>query len=230
MSSDKVRDADATKAVIVKAAEAIFAEKGFAGTTIREISQASGFSGPLIMFHFQNKLGVYEAVKASIVQRYIDHHRLEAPPKGSFASFIEHVIASMFAFYRDNPTMIRLSNWARLEGDLDPWPGEDEWHHVYWDHIRQAQVRGEIRDDLSPLNISIMISGAIHIWWEYHAHFLKHLETSKTPQAADDQYSQQCLSFVLRGLSPVPSKMSNPGSETPASKKRRMHEEDPSQS
>ena len=180
----KLRDADETKKRILDAAETLFSEKGFAGTTLREISKASKASGPLIVFHFKDKQGIYSAVKAAIIKRYIETDKKNPPANDSFCAFIEHVLTSMFQFYRDNPTMIRLANWDRLEGNNDPWPGEDEMHHIYRDHIRLAQEQGEIRSDLTPLNISIMISGVMHIWWEYHEHFLKEVNAGEKRKVA----------------------------------------------
>ena len=197
----KKRDAEATKAMILTVAEKIFAEKGFVGTTLRDISQASGVSSALLVFHFKDKPGVYRAVKAAIVGRYIAEGCRSSPDDDSFPAFVEHVLSSMFRFYRDNPTMMRLANWGRLEGDSGPWPGEDEWHHVYYDRIRLAQERGEIRDDMTPLNIAIMICGIVHIWWEYHEHFLGDMNAGDDKEAVDDFYFRQCLSFVKRGLS-----------------------------
>jgi TetR/AcrR family transcriptional regulator len=164
----KTRDAEATKEAILRAAERLFANNGFAGTPLREISEASGASGPLIVFHFKSKRGLYKAVKASIMRRFFAARDETPLPEKPFDAFIEHVLRAMFRFYRENPAMMRLATWDRLEGDVDPWPEEDEWHHTFWDRIRRAQQDGEIRDDLTPLNISIMICGAVHIWWEYH--------------------------------------------------------------
>ncbi len=198
----KTRDAEKTKEQILEAAESLFAEKGFAGTSLRELSEKSGASGPLIVFHFKDKQGVYNAVKATIINRYIQTDRQNAEDD-SFNSFLKHLLDSMFQFYRDNPTMMRLANWGRLEGETDPWPGEDELHHEYCHRILQAQEQGEIRDDITPLNISIMICGAVHIWWEYHEHFIKHsvAGAQAAPVDADEFYFQQCLSVILRGLS-----------------------------
>ena len=200
---NKTRNAEATKEAILNAAESLFAEKGFAGTSIRDIARQSGASGPLILFHFQSKAGVYEAVKSAIVQRYKPGRCSTAISDLPIQDFLEDLIGSMFAFYRDNPTMMRLANWARLEGEIDPWPGEDELHHAYEEYLRQAQLRGDIRDDIPPMNISAMINGAIHLWWEYHAHFIKHAGEDASGTEVDEAYMKQLLNFVLRGLSPA---------------------------
>jgi TetR/AcrR family transcriptional regulator len=201
MPTKRTRDAEATKERILRAAEGLFAKKGFAGTTMRSISKRSGASGPLIVFHFKSKRGLYKAVKASIMRRFFAARDETPLPEKPFSGFIEHVLRAMFRFYRENPTMMRLATWDRLEGDVDPWPEEDEWHHAFWERIRQAQKDGEIRDDLTPLNISIMICGAAHFWWEYHEHFMKHMRSEDAHDAADDAYFRQCMAFVIRGLS-----------------------------
>lgn len=220
MPKKKTRDAEATREAILQAAERLFAEKGFAGTALREISEASGASGPLIVFHFKDKKGVYEAVKAAIIRRFFAARDETPPPEESFRSYIEHILRAMFRFYCDNPTMLRLANWGRLEGDVDPWPGEEEWHHACWNRIRQAQERGDIRNDLTPLNISIFICGAVHIWWEYHEHFLEHATEKKNRGGdVDEFYLMQCLSFVQQGLSnPDAANAPSPSIASPATK------------
>lgn len=214
----KQRDAEATKTEIIEAAEKLFAEKGFAGTSLRMISEASRASVPLIVFHFKNKKSVYQAVKAAIIQRFVATRNETPPDDLSFPSFIEQMLRVMFRFYRDNPTMLRMAIWGRLEGDNDPWPGEAEWHHIYHERIRLAQERGEIRPDLTPLSISILVCGSVHIWWEYHDHFVEHvMEKNIGAIDIDDFYFQQCLAFVLRGLSKTEH---NIGEKSPSSKNK----------
>ncbi len=200
MAPARKREGALTKEAILRAAEELFADKGFAGTSISQIAQKSGCSGPLIVFHFKDKRRLYEAVKAAIVQRSKSH--LEPPEIfEDFASALRSIVASMFAFYKNNPTMIRLANWGRLEGDDDDWPGEDEPLERYLDVIHQGQRRGQVRSDLSPQRILIMISGTIHIWWEYHDRFMRDLGPNANPEIEDQRYYEQLIEVLLRGVS-----------------------------
>ncbi len=54
--------------LIVAAAIPLFARKGFAGTTTREIAEAAGVSEALVFKHFDNKTTLYNA----IVQQFKD--------------------------------------------------------------------------------------------------------------------------------------------------------------
>ena len=196
------RDREGTKAAILEAAEELFAARGFAGTSLSQVAAKSGTSGPLVVFHFKDKRGLYQAVKAAIVERHVDYGA-GLPHEGPFVEGLEALVRSMFAFYRDNPTMMRLANWGRLEGDLEPWPGEEQWHHLYVDRLRAAQRRGELRDDIAPYRALVLISGTLHVWWEYREHLLRDLEAFGEAEGADEAYLEEVLRVLKGGLLPA---------------------------
>ena len=47
---------------ILLAAESVFAERGFKGTTVREVARKAGIANSLIFYYFKNKAVLYEAV------------------------------------------------------------------------------------------------------------------------------------------------------------------------
>src|SRR5438309_7515288 len=57
MSSDERR------AAIIRAVRKVFAEKGFHGTTTRELADAAGVSEALLFKHFPNKEALYSAMQ-----------------------------------------------------------------------------------------------------------------------------------------------------------------------
>jgi len=61
-----------TKAKIFQAAARLFAEKGYNGVSMREISESTGLSKPTIYYYFGSKEGVY----TSLVEVGL-HHNLE---------------------------------------------------------------------------------------------------------------------------------------------------------
>ena len=52
------------RAAIVKAVRRVFAEKGFDGTTTRELADAAGISEGLLFKHFPNKAALFTAMQA----------------------------------------------------------------------------------------------------------------------------------------------------------------------
>src|SRR5262249_13387165 len=59
LSSEERREA------IIKAVRKVFAEKGFHGTTTRELAEAAGVSEALLFKHFPNKESLYAAMQTS---------------------------------------------------------------------------------------------------------------------------------------------------------------------
>jgi AcrR family transcriptional regulator len=56
------------RAAIIRAVRTVFAEKGFHGTTTRELAQAAGVSEALLFKHFPNKEALYSAMLQSSCQ------------------------------------------------------------------------------------------------------------------------------------------------------------------
>jgi AcrR family transcriptional regulator len=57
---------------ILLAAEHVFAERGFKGTTVRAVAQKAGIANSLIFYYFKNKLFLYEAVFQSFFEQLED--------------------------------------------------------------------------------------------------------------------------------------------------------------
>ncbi|MEI6092661.1 MAG: TetR family transcriptional regulator [bacterium] len=61
MSKIKHDDNESTKNLLINKATALFAQKGFEGTTIKDISDATGVNVSLVSYHFGGKEGLYYA-------------------------------------------------------------------------------------------------------------------------------------------------------------------------
>src|SRR5947207_14504730 len=55
-------DSDERRKAIVRTAVPLFARKGFAGTTTRELAQAAGISEALLFLHFPSKQLLYREI------------------------------------------------------------------------------------------------------------------------------------------------------------------------
>ena len=60
-------DTVATRAALVRAALPLFAERGFAGTTVEAIAGAAGVNKALINYHFGGKQGLFTAILGDIL-------------------------------------------------------------------------------------------------------------------------------------------------------------------
>ena len=193
MSGDghRARDPESTRTAVVNAAEQLFAEKGFAATSMRDISATSGVSHPLIHHHFGSKENLYAAVKRRLVEGYARRFPVAARAVNRPLS-VKAEMRRLMTYLRENEVMFRLCGWMRLEGDVQSWPGEPD----LLDHAKRAgsrcgpATRGLIREDLDPSTLSLMIFGLIFFWVENRAHF-----THRFQGTIDDE------SFLRRGRS-----------------------------
>lgn len=61
-----------TEERLLRSALKLFAEKGYEGTSIREIIEDAGVTRPVLYYYFQNKEDLFRKLVESIVQRLID--------------------------------------------------------------------------------------------------------------------------------------------------------------
>ena len=67
-AGDAAVDPESTRERILDVAEALFAERGLAGTAVRDIAREAGLTAPSLYNHFDGKQALYEAVLARGVQ------------------------------------------------------------------------------------------------------------------------------------------------------------------
>lgn len=65
-------ETESTRDRILDVAEALFAQKGLAGTAVRDIARAAGLTAPSLYNYFEGKQALYEAVIARGVQPLFD--------------------------------------------------------------------------------------------------------------------------------------------------------------
>lgn len=197
MPEERVRDAESTRNAVLNAAERLFAERGFAATSMRDISNASGVSHPLIHHHFGSKNDLYSAVKRRLVEDYARRF----PRAAKAANRPLNVRAEMrriMKYIGGNPMLLRLAARTHVEGDNQVWPGEPAVLDMLRRRIAISQKKKLIRDDVSPEHLSIMVLGLVYFWLEGREHFLQRLGNCIN----DQDYLRQAIAVLERGIAP----------------------------
>ncbi|MBI1896763.1 MAG: TetR/AcrR family transcriptional regulator [Acidobacteria bacterium] len=106
------------RAAIVEAALRLFAEKGFRGTTTRELAAAVGVTEPILYEHFKTKRDLYSAIietkacrGAEEAGRLLDQH--QTSDDVAFFTTLGDTIAG---WYLNDPAFVRLLLFSGLEG------------------------------------------------------------------------------------------------------------------
>jgi AcrR family transcriptional regulator len=112
----QTRNADATRAALLKAATSAFAESGFAGARTQAIADRAGVNKALIRYYFDSKQGLYSAVLLGLMERAqaaIGDAVEEATlPAGKLDAFIRE----MSLFMEDEPDFAPILTSEQMGG------------------------------------------------------------------------------------------------------------------
>ncbi len=110
-------DDRSTQDTILDAAEGLFADKGFAATTIKDIATAASCNSALLYYYFTDKEGLYRAVLERLVQRIIAMGTAALAEEHDPALAIRAILAGQARLMQQHPAAIRLIGRELLGGN-----------------------------------------------------------------------------------------------------------------
>jgi AcrR family transcriptional regulator len=132
-----LRKGERTAAAILDAAEALFAERGYVGTTMRTVAKAVGLRDPSLYNHFASKDALYAAVLERTYRPIAD--KLESLVRGkSNWTDMRQAISSINEVLVKQPTFVRLLQIEILTGRGRLHPILDQWLRVLFGRGQQA--------------------------------------------------------------------------------------------
>lgn len=198
MSTEPTRSRDpaGTKRLVLDAAERLFAARGFAGTSIRDVAAESGVSHPLIQHHFATKEGLYRAV----LRRCAEEFNARFPEAAEVVDEPIDLRAEMtrlFGFVRSRPRLMRMVGWARLEGRDDLFPEPNRPRAAMFRRIEAGQRAGSIRTDIGATALGVMLEALTFSWLEDRGGC-----GPPDLDLTDDAYLEQAIRLLERGAAP----------------------------
>ncbi len=124
----------ATAERILDAAEALFARRGYDGTSLGDVADRVGIRGPSIYNHFKNKRELYAAVLARLLDPFFELlDDLVARPASTRRA--EDSLETMLQHHVAHPNLARLIQHAALaEGDQLELLIE-RWYRPFMEHV-----------------------------------------------------------------------------------------------
>jgi TetR/AcrR family transcriptional regulator len=193
-------EGETTRRAILKAAEALFVEHGFAATSTATIAKLAGVTKSLIHHHFGSKRELWDAVKTVVMEEYgIKQQRLldERPPG---LSLIEESIRAYFLFLQQHPNVVRFWNWMTIEGDHEA-PVFSQWLMKQGvDMLRKAQRIGEVRADVDAEFVLAQVCVLLRGWFIEKPVLVHNVLSERDSLAHDAGYLESMLRVFLDGL------------------------------
>jgi TetR/AcrR family transcriptional regulator len=186
---------------LIDTARRVFAERGFRGTTTREIASAAGVTEAVIFQHFPHKDLLYEAIleqKAveSVAERWFAEMEA-ASAAGDDRELLRILYAGLLDQHERDPYYLRLTLYSALEEH--PLAGE---RHAYGTrlytlierHITRAQAEGRFRH--GPAQVLVRAVLALPVYHVLQERVLK----TPWPDIDRQQVVDQGVTFALGGL------------------------------
>jgi TetR/AcrR family transcriptional regulator, fatty acid metabolism regulator protein len=196
MSLAKVRKTGARREQIVKAAEKVFAEKGFHAATISEMAREAGLSEPTLYEYFSSKEEILFNIPAETSRKLgkiIEFHL--GMVKGT-AEKLRALIYILFWIHQTDPAYAAVSYLILKQSsrfmETDEYQVLRKALRPLIDVIEEGTASGEIKSGFTPYFIRSVILGTI-----------EHLTTRKLLMGTDDNlldYVDPLVDLIMGGV------------------------------
>jgi len=190
------------KEKLLAAATELFAEKGFAGVSIRQLAVAAGVNSALISYYFGGKEGLYEAVVTAQYERVIGKFEAVAASAKSPTDKIR--LWSEIIYYnhtQEQPLMARL-----IQGELSsPTACLEKVVHKYTARLaqlttgilREGMQSGCFREDIDPTFAALSLAGMLNFYF-----VLREITKAVVPNSAqrDREFVESAVKIYLKGM------------------------------
>ncbi|OGI56806.1 MAG: hypothetical protein A3D32_04085 [Candidatus Muproteobacteria bacterium RIFCSPHIGHO2_02_FULL_60_13] len=225
--SSPARTGSDTIARILAAAEALFAEHGFDAAPMSAIAERAGVSKANIFHHFSSKNALYRAVLRHAIREVTRQLKHMSSHSGAVSADLAQFARGHLSSILEHDQFARLM----LREILSDMPQErlKIAQQVFGENfselvtiLRRGQESGELRADVDPAMVAIMLVGADVFFFQANKVFRHFPEVN----FADDPalYSHQAVDILLRGiLTPAavktPTRAGNSGTPSSAQHK-----------
>jgi len=199
----KQRDGAGTKEIVIAAAKAAFAERGFSGTSLAYISRQCGISEGLILHHYKSKQGLYQAVLEELSVGYDDMLVQAMTGAENPDEMAGNMLAATFRFWSEDRVYNRIAMWAYLENRTELIAAETALTAKLAGLLTEMQKQGRVDAAFSPLTLLTMTIGPIHFWTRYREQFKRALGLEGTMDELNRRFLQEYMSLIEKLYRPV---------------------------
>ena len=167
-SKPSVAEQEDTRDALMSAAKALFARKGFDGTTVKDIADQAGVNISLISYHFKGKEGLYKACLEQFGMNRLEAAQRMLQPAQTIEEFklrLELFIEDILIWFQQEPDLCQM---VQRESDLGLPVAEDIFERTFLKMymtflalIKAGQQKKFLRSDLDAQVIASMSFGGL---------------------------------------------------------------------
>ena len=193
--NNKKQDGKAVKRLLLESAIALFAEKGYASTSVREIVERAGVTKPALYYYFESKEGMFRSILkwASEQLEIMLTEVLEAPGTAldRFLYFYRHLYRGIMK-NRDLFKMMHNLTFGIPQG-VPPYDF-DQYQRSLMNTLKAIYMEGLAKNEVleaDPEEVALFILGLVD--------FCFHLDNVQ-PNTIDPDRPERFLRLAFRGL------------------------------
>jgi AcrR family transcriptional regulator len=209
LDATRVRDAERTKARIVRAATDVFMKAGPMGASLDDISRKAGVARGLLYHYFKTKEQLFEQVLARPLADLLEQHLCFLEARRLDVEGLRQGTEAFFRFLGRHPELVRLIGWTmamrRLAGDIAQLEVTRALFSRMLRRIDEAKAEGALRADLDARHLLVTILDLSVAWHLGRDEWCSKLAwADRDPRELDDERLAAILDVVTRVASPAP--------------------------
>ncbi len=135
---------------ILLAAASLFANKGYAGTSVREIVEAAGVTKPTLYYYFKSKEALYTKLMDLAVETFCWVLSQSINRPGTIREQLAALLSDLFDVFRENVDLLRLVNtmFYGPKGATPPYDFQsidEHFDRVILERLDSGVQTGELR-------------------------------------------------------------------------------------
>ncbi len=206
-----------TRGSILEAAEALFAERGFAETRLEDVAEAVGIRRASIVYYFRDKRELYDAVLADVFAGLRERIEPVLLAPGPLARRIPAAVGVWVDYVGERPSLARLL--LREVADTAREGGPALLDHIQPFFHLAARVLDESRDDplradprLDPVHVASTVAGSTVFFVAAMPALLPGRGFDPLGEAQLAAHRAEVLAITRRMLARPSARLADPGS------------------
>ena len=212
---ERIYDAQRTREAILSAAEAVFAEHGFDGTSVDAIAAQAGYNKSLLFQYFGDKLGLYTQVlkradreMSELLARVFASGLSDetvALQAHQFKAFLATMVQTLFDYLLAHPRLVRMLTWEVAQGWQTFVPIASQFPPQDTDRFQplfhKARSAGLLRSDFVPMIQLTMMVPICQVYLAYLPLYQQLLPGEDLSSASGLARAREYLvDFVVAGM------------------------------
>lgn len=180
----RARDPDATRRLILAAAQAMMAEQGPSGLTVSDVARRARVNRGTAYQHFPTR----ESLVAEVLDRLA--HRTKAILDAEAPASLDARIDATVEYFVRDPELVRLSLFRMLAGI--PHPSESLWRE-YVERVGRLASSPDSQPGIDAEMAAIVLLGATVLW-------SLRVQSGGARAADTERYLRELKRFMLHGM------------------------------